>query len=461
MSVTDACASGTLTRRGKWPDLFPRDDPTPVQWRWGLGILAAAVGVAITLLGVNRPLDTVWAEDGTYFYTDVLNRPTLATLVRPLAGYYVELGRTLALPARYVPVEWGPAVMTVGAGIVTALFALAVYAASRTHLRTVPGRLVAAAPVLAVPVGENLAATTADNVATLQFIGIYAVLWMLFWRPVRWILQVVAYGVVLIVTLSTFLVVALLPLAVLRVILVRDRLGQGMLATIVAGAALNLLALHMRLTARPDFLVPHYDPVWALRLLIAWAVPASVFGYRVTENRVPWTATPGLYAIGAIVLLTAGAGIAARFCNPQWTVAGIIAVEAVILFCGSTMSAGRAELRYVVAPELMLFAALAALLRPSATGMGRRRYIPIIGLAVTVLLVCAASYRMPSGRSNEPVGWTTLVSAARGVCRNHAFGAVYVFPALHGEVVGIRAGTPPADPPPVAWPVRIPCNRLR
>jgi len=314
--------------------------------------------------------------------------------------------------------------------------------------------------VLAVPVGENLAATTADNVATLQFIGIYVVLWMLFWRPARRIVQVVAYALVLIVTLSTFLVVALLPLAVLRVVVARDRLGQSMLATIVAGAALNLVALQLRLTARPSFLVPHYDPVWALRSLIAWAVPSSVFGYRVTENRVPLTGTPGPYAVIALLLLAAVVGIAAWYCHPQWTVAGIIAAEAVILFCGAAMSSGATELRYVVAPELMLFAAMAALLRPSATG-GWSRNVPTIGLAMAVLLACAISYRMPSNRTNEPVGWTALVSAARVVCRNHTFEAVYVYPALHGEVVGIRAGTPPADPPPVAFPVRLPCDRLR
>jgi hypothetical protein len=432
----------------------------PVRWHWLLCIGAVVVGAAISLLGVNRPLDTVWAEDGTYFYTDVLNRPGLATFVRPLAGYYVELGRALALPARYVPLEWGPAVMTVEAGIVTAVFALAVFAASRPHLRTVPGRLVAAAPMLAVPVGETLAATTADNVATLQFIGIYAVLWMLFWRPARRIVQAGAYAVVLIVTLSTFLVVALLPLAVLRVVVARDRLGRSMLATIVVGVSVNLLALHFRLTTRPDFLVPHYDPVWVLRLLIAWAVPASVFGYRVTENSVPWTGAPGPYAVVAVLLIAATVGIAARLCCPQWTIAGIIAAEAVIVFCGATMSAGTTELRYVVAPELMLFAALAALVRPLATG-GWRRYLPTVGLTIAVLLVCAASYRMPSNRTREPVGWTALVSAARAVCRDPALEAVYVYPALHGEVVGIPAGTPPADPPPVAWPVRLPCDRLR
>jgi hypothetical protein len=380
--------------------------------------------------------------------------------VRPLAGYYVELGRILAVPAAHGPLEWGPAMMTVEAGVVTALFALAVYVASRPHLRTIPGRLVAATPVLAVPVGENVAATTADNVATLQFVGIYVVVWMLFWRPARRIIQAVAYALVLIVTLSTFLVAALLPLAVLRVVVARDRLGQSMLATIVVGAALNLVALHLRLTARPDFLVPHYDPVWALRFLIAWATPTLVFGYRVSANRVPWTGTPGPYAVVAILVLAALVVIAAWFCHPQWTVAGILAAEAVILFCSSTMSAGTPQLRYVVAPELMFFAALAALLRPSAAG-ARRRYVPTIGLAMAVLLVCAASYRMPSNRTYEPVGWTALVSAARALCRNHTFEAVYVYPALHGEVIGIRAGTPPADPPPVAWPVRLPCDRLR
>src|SRR5262249_23289952 len=141
MTVSDVFAPGTPTPRGTWPDLFPRDDGAPVRRHLLLGVLAVVVGAAISLLGVNRPLDTVWAEDGTYFYTDVLNRPGLATFVRPLAGYYVELGRTLALPARYVPVEYGPAAMTVEAGMVKALLEVDVYAASCTDLPSIPGRV--------------------------------------------------------------------------------------------------------------------------------------------------------------------------------------------------------------------------------------------------------------------------------------------------------------------------------
>ena len=358
------------------------------------------IGTLITLARVDRPFTTIWAEDGTYSYTDALNRPALSTLVRPLAGYYLTVSRLLALPARYVPVTWGPAVLTTGAALFTGLLAVAVFAASRDQVRTTLGQLIVSVPVLAVPVGENLYATNTDNVATLQFISVYAAMWLLVWRPVRQAQQWAAFAVLLTIALSTFLAALLLPLAALRVAVARDRLGQGMLSALVLGTGLNLTAVQLGLTAR------------ATR---------------------PW-------------------------CDPQWTLAAAFGLEAVIVFCGATMSAGFPFLRYVAAPELMLIAALAVMLRPRP---GASWSVPAAVLAAFVLVVCAMSFRMPSNRSVQPHPWSYLVAQARQVCRNPAYGAAYVYPSLDTPAVGIPVGVPPPDPPPVAWPVRLPCDRLR
>jgi hypothetical protein len=470
MAVIAASPAPTATRRRGWLDVFPLDDAPfgdglPARWRWPLGVVAVLIAAAVSLLNVNRPFNTVWAEDGTYFYSDILNRWELRTLVRPLQGYFVEMGRVLVVPARFVPLEWGPALMTTEAALVTALFALIVFVASRTHLRTVPGRLVAAAPMLAVPVGENFGATTADDLATLQFVGLYTVLWMLLWRPARRALKVTAFAVVLAVTLSSLLVVLLLPLAILRVVVLRDRLGKAMLATIVGGAVLNALALELHLTARPSFLIPNYDPIWALRWLFAWAIPTAMAGYRPVNSLVPWTDTPGPYAFLAIVVLAAVVAVAAWRCRPQrpqWILAGVIAAEAVILFCGATMSAGSAQPRYLVAPELMLFVALAVLLQPSLGTAARPWSTPAISLMVVVALVCAANFHLVSNRTLEPVGWTQVVARARSACQtNPKYQAVYVYPSLHAIVVGLPAGTPMAKVAPPGFPVRLPCDRLR
>jgi hypothetical protein len=416
------------------------------------------MGALITLARVNRPFTTIWAEDGTYFYTDALNRPVLSTLVRPLAGYYLTVSRLLALPSRYVPVAWGPAVLTVGAALFTGLLAAAVFAASRDQVRTTLGQLIVSVPVLAVPVGENLYASNTGNVATLQFISVYAAMWLLVWRPARQAHRWAAFVLLLTIALSTFLAVLLLPLAALRVAVARDRLGQGMLGALVLGAGLNLSAVQLGLTARPAFLVPHLDPVWALREAVTWALPTALFGARPTVQALSQSGHLGGFAIAAIGVLAVAARATRPWCDPQWTLAAAFGMEAVIVFCGASMSAGFPFLRYVAAPELMLIAALAVMLRPRP---GASSSVPTAVLAAFVLVVCAVSFRMPSNRSVEPHSWSHLVAQARQVCRNPAYGAAYVYPSLNTPAVGIPVGVPPADPPPVAWPVRLPCDRLR
>lgn len=464
--------------------LFPADREHANGRRWASVTAGAAALVGGTVVGLVRVhggpgvFQTIWAEDGTYFYSDALGRPVLPTIFRPLHGYFQFFDRLLAVPTRYVPLRWGPAVLSVEAAVVTALMAVIVYLASRAHVRGTLARLLVAAPVLAPPVGENLLTTTADNVATLQFGAIYTTMWMLVWRPTRRTRQVAGFTVVLATALSTFLVVLLLPLALLRVIFVRDRLGAAMAGALALGGALNTAAVEFGLTARPAFLVPRYDPVWAVSSLFTWALPKALFGYRMAQGQ-GWPAMRAGIAVAvsvAVILLVVVA--AARFADPQWMVAAMFAIGAAALCCGSIMSAGRLELRYVIAPQLLLFAAMAVLLRPRTDGRGPARThkgaalapprrdrvlgrVPIALLAVFVLAIGAVNYWMPSNRTTQTHRWSTLVTRSRHVCRDRAYGAVYVYPALDGVVTGIPAGTPMADLPPAGWPVRLPCDRLR
>jgi hypothetical protein len=453
---------------GGWRDaLFPADQPGPgprrlVAWLWALAAVVVGAGISLGRTGSGAGIfQTIWAEDGTYFYSDALGRPVLTTIVRPLQGYFVMYSRLLAAPTRLVPLEWGPPLLTTEAALSAGVLAVAVYAASRTHLRTVLGRLIAAAPIVAVPVGENFAATTANNVATLQFIGIYATMWMLFWRPARRWQQWAAFALVLTVALNTLLVVLVLPLALLRLFLVRDRLGQAMTGALVFGAGLNVLALKEGWTARPAFLVPHYDPLWAVQNLFTWALPNAVLGYRFNDGVTHVSKHHTAIVLTAVAILVIVVVAALRFASPQWRVAVVLGAQAAILVCGSVMSAGRLELRYVVAPELMLFAAMAILLRPAAGRRDWRAALPTAVLAAFVVAVCAFSYQMPSNRTVQRHPWSTLVAQARVVCRDPHYGAVYVYPVAQGAVVGIPAGKPIADSPPVNWPVRLPCDRLR
>ena len=61
----------------------------------------------------------------------------------------------IAEAADAVPLAWAPAVMSIGAALVTALFALAVYLAAAAHLRIPLARLLGAVPVYCYVAGQS------------------------------------------------------------------------------------------------------------------------------------------------------------------------------------------------------------------------------------------------------------------------------------------------------------------
>lgn len=464
---------GTLTRpenRPTWRErvgtLFPADVVRPVRWYW----LTAAVllGALVSLgrgPGVLRVLDTVWAEDGSAYLTDVLNHNPAWTVVRPLNGYFVVVPRLLALPTRLVPVEWGPAVLTVEAALVTSLMAVAVYVVSRSYLRHPLARLVAAAPVLAVPVGANIAAEASNNVATLQFAAVYLALWLVLWVPARRGAAVAAALAVVAVAATTFLAAVLIPLALLRLYARRDRYSIVMVGGLLLMLAANLTVLAVGWTARPVILPSRWDPVWAVSTVVDWALPHALFGYRISGNGAQavdpawlvWVAWP----IVVVILLLA----VTRQTRPQWKLAAVLGTTALALVGATIMQYGGTELRYVIASELMLFAALAALLLPrplASGGYRRRRFLvlaPLVALSVGLVLVMASSYRTTGPRASL-ASWSTAVDQARVACATATTGAVYVYPRT-GAVTPVPHGTPPPNIPPPGFPVLIPCTHLR
>jgi hypothetical protein len=163
-------------------------------------------------------------------------------------------------------------------------------------------------------------------------------------------------------------------------------------------------------------------------------------------------------------MLIAVIGFAALRVRPNWLLATVILAQAVLMYCASVMSTGGLVLRYVVAFELMLFAAMAVLLHTPTSarmGNGARTRIPIAVLAVYVALISASSYSMESPRTRQGQSWASLVGKARIVCQDATLDAVYVYPVVNGHIEGIPHGTPLPDTPPVGWPVRLPCDRLR
>ncbi|GIH05728.1 hypothetical protein Rhe02_37950 [Rhizocola hellebori] len=401
-------------------------------------------------------LNSIWAEDGANFLADALYRNEFKMILRPHNGYFVMATRALAIPASWAPIEWGPAVLTIEAALVTGLMAVGVYLASHQHLRHPLARLIAAVPVVAVPVGENVAAAASNNVATLQFAAVYTAMWMVLWVPKRRASQIVAVLAVLAVAMSTFLAVIVLPLALLRLYARRGLAEVTMVAGLLVALAGNLVALALGLTWRPGIVPSNWDPVWALQVTSDWALPHSMFGYGITGQGSQAVQPPWLAQVSWLVLALFVVVAAVGLTRPAWKIAALMGLTAIGFVCATAMQYGGTELRYVIAPELMLFSALAALMLPKPESTRRTAVLPLVLTFIGVGLVFAFSYRTVSPRANELSPWDQAVTRARITCQDRTNRSVFIDPG-NGSVEAFN-GEPSGHP---GWAVIVPCNRLR
>lgn len=456
--------------------LFPTAPPRPVdRRRVALAVGAVLAGTALGLTRTPGPgaFNTIWAEDGNEFLTDALNLRTHETLFKGLNGYFVLVPRLLAEPTTVLPLEWAPVVLSTGAALVTALLALAVYVACRAHLRSPLLRLLVAAPVVFTPVG---ALYTVNNVATLQFVALYATFWMLLWVPATRAGRAVALTIVTLTGLSTILTVLFVPLAVLRLLVRRDRWSAVLAATTVATCVIQFGSLATGANSRNGLSHPRFDPVWALVEYLRWGLPYSVMGEewqrpRLVENAGRVTFLPdndavreiGLTAAAYVVVLVVVGLAVFRVTRPAWALSAVAAVHSVGMLALEMMAMGYATdsylipetdliitERYLVPTALLVITALVALLRwPDGPARPTRRGLPVtawpaIGYALLLVVLCAAHFRIDNSRGYT-VPWTTAVAQARAEC---AVPTAKVGYAVNGGKVWYA-------------PVRVPCHKLR
>jgi len=430
--------------------LFPAAAPAATRRSVLLTALAtlAAVPLSLVRTGGHGPFDSLWAEDGSGFVHDSLNLGTFDALKKGLNGYFVLLPRLIAEPVALVPVQRAPVVISLGAAVCTALFALTAYLASAAYLRSVPARLVVSLPVVATPVAG---AVIANNVATLQFAALYAAFWAIMWMPRGWLARAFALAVVVLTGLSTILIAALVPLAVVRAVVRRDRWSFVISGAACLTAVVQGLALSTGLTSREGLSAPRLDPLWALLEWVLWAMPYSVFGTTVLGSRpAPVRLVLGLLAyavLAAVVVLALRRGSKLRATpasGPAWGLAALAAGSSAAILAAEVMGMGypgtegsyltpekalMSTERYLLAPVLLLIVAVVALLRPEP-GATRVSW-PLIGYGLLVLVVCATQLR-PDAPRNHTLSWSAVVADAKARCA--ASGAASVEVPFGGPV---------------------------
>jgi hypothetical protein len=413
-----------------------------------LAVLAVVAGVAVGLF--RQPgagaLDTVWAEDGSIFLTEVVEDGPFSSMVTSYAGYHHLVPRLLALVAAAFPAEAAAAVFAVGAALAVALLALLVYVASAAHLANRLSRILVSAPVVLVPLAQG---DVLNSIANFHWFGLYALFWLLIWTPSERAGRLVAVLAVFLVAGSDILVAIFLPLALWRATRrsatgERERHGVALAVALAAGLTIHFAGLLSGSSERE--LAP--DPV---RAVIGWvfrAVPAPLIGERWLGGEITtrWLALAALawLLVGAVVLLAYLSGRRADLppalaVRPAWPLAIAAALHSAALYILPVFLSGIATPRYSVAPALLVVTALVALLQPDlATGRGA---VPLYALAALLTVVIAVNLRVDNARADGP-RWSDELDRARVACASGGTATLPIPPL--GE-------TPP-------WQVRAPCD---
>jgi hypothetical protein len=451
--------SAALARLAGWlrAEVFREPAGSPVTWRKVLAAIAFTAGcAALSLARTGGPgaLNSIWIEDAGNFLNDALHKSVLTTLTTQMNGYYDVVPRAItAIAVAAGGVTFAPAIMSAAAALQYAGYALLAFVASGPHLRSVPLRLLVSVPAVVIPLGYT---QVNNDLATVQFIALYGVFWLLIWRPAgsaALAAKITAAVVMLGITLTSILPLLFAPLVAARLIADRSKAAISLAACWALGIIVQW-SVHLRgLSNRPGNW--YTSPLWAARNYVTRAVPRAIFGERAlggpgtnAEGRpvplhITSQAAHDMLIAGAWLVVIAVIAVAlARLTDPHWPLAVTAGAFSVLVFLGEIVNnLPIVQPRYVIAPALLLYLAIAAMLRPRQTA-GVTGWLPAGVFAAVLLAAVAVNYRVTSnGRAQSPA-WTSVVAHAHSEC--------VAQPSLT-TVLYQHAW----------WQVFIPCDRLR
>ena len=437
-------------------DVFLRTESGPVGWRKILLAIACVIGgAAISLsrtVGAGS-LNTTWIEDAKNLLSQALNSPFAQTVRNPISGYYQVPARIITEIAIQFPLSWAPGIMSAAAALQYAVYGLVAYIASGPYLRSPWLRLLIAAPVCVIP----LAYTQANNdLVTVQFIGLYGAFWTALWIPGTRAGRILSPIVMLSVASTAALAIVLAPLVIARLIVDRSKNAIFLAVCWFAG---TLLQMSLTLEGKSKhYLFGFNSPLFVLKYYAARVVPRALFGesalggaganYRGNYEPLHVINTAAHFAlIGSAwaVVVVAVVLALARFTDPNWTLAVVAGLFSLAMFADAMLiNTPVVQPRYIIAPALLLYTALVALLRPQRReGASRARatasWLPVAGLTVLLAVAITLNFRVTNGRTSSPP-WTSVVARATAACA-HPGVTSYVY--THEW-----------------WQVTIPCRRV-
>jgi hypothetical protein len=475
---------GRLSRLSGLPEwlrmnLF-RQSAARLTWRRVLaGVLFVVAGAAVSLARTSGPgaLNSTWIEDAGNFLQDGLHQSVLTTLTTQVNGYYELMPRVFTAVAVAFPIGWAPGIMSAAAAAEYALFGLIAYIASGPHLRSPWLRLLVAVPACVVPLGYT---QVNNDLATVQFIALYGLFWLLLWRPATTAGRICAPVIMLSATLTSILPVFFAPLVAARLVADRSKTAIAVAVCWAAGLLTEWSVQLRGMSNRANDLFT--SPLWILGNYVTRTVPRAIFGelalggpgtnYRGSPVplSIPNMAVHEALIWGACAIVVAVVVIAlGRLTAPHWPLAVTALAFSVVLFVGEIVDNWPVvQPRYVIAPALLLYTAIVAMLRPrgvaddassagepgAAPGGGEpvatapaggspwpvvAAWTPVTVFALLFAVVVGFNFRVVNTRSESPP-WSAVVAAARNTCMKPGI-ADYEYNHLW-------------------WHVQIPCSRV-
>jgi hypothetical protein len=459
--------------------LFLQSSAARPGWRKILIAIAFVIaGAAVSLARTAGPgaLNTIWIEDAANFMQDALHQSVMTTLTTQMNGYYDFVPRAITAIAVAFPLTWAPGIMAVGAALEYAMFGLIAYIASGPHLRSQWLRLLIAAPACLMPLGYT---QVNNDLATVQFVALYGIFWLLLWRPVTLGGRLAAPVIMLCTTLSSILPMLLAPLVAARLIADRSKTSIAVAVCWGAGLLTQWTIQWRGMSNRSNTMFT--SPVWILGNYFTRVVPRALFGETALGGpgtngeghplplRISNVAIHNALVVGACAIVVAVVVVAlARLTAPNWPLAITAMAFSVLVFIGEIVDNLQVvQPRYVIAPALLLYTAIVAMLRPrgvtgeafsagepegvlsgDAPATAARRgpwpvpagaWTPVTVFALLLAVVIGFNFRVVNNRSESPP-WTAVVAAATHKCMKPGMGD-YIY--RHAW-----------------WQVNIPCSRV-
>jgi hypothetical protein len=383
-------------------------------------------GVALLRQSGVAATNSVWAEDGAVFFQQSRLNGFLHSLTTPYNGY-LELGPRLAVQlTRLFPTADAAAVMAVTGACALAFVCCYVFHASRGVLPPIWSRVVLVGVVVLLPLatGEIL-----NNDVNMGWWFFFAAFWALITRP-RTTGDAVLAGVVCLLATGTEPLVALLvPLALVRMLVVRtDWRQEAPVIGLLLGLAFQGIGIIKASGSSSTFATTTAHgvaPALGLRVGWGWLSGNDLSNHLISSSVATFWQFTGYLVLAAVVAV---AVLLRHRATTFFVVAAVgfavvtFVVPVIVRGVGPNLVGGPIFVgsRYSATPVLLVWSAVIAeavrmsdVIRPRAA-----RVVPALACLLLLVPVWVLDFRQANLRTNGP-RWNEQVAAASASCRAH------------------------------------------